>query len=54
MDFAVMSHFVFVRYANSESYEKSLEDFQEALNLNPQHKNARKYICETLVAQAKT
>jgi len=35
--------------ANLGRYEKAVEDFESALNFNPRHNNARKYICETLV-----
>ncbi len=30
-----------------------MEDFEKALQLNPKHSNARKYMCETLAAHAK-
>ena len=38
-------------YANNESYNRAIEDFEEALKENPRHVNAKKYLCETL-AQA--
>lgn len=37
-------------YANSGSFKKAVEDFENALKLNPGHANARKYMGETLVA----
>ncbi|XP_042240388.1 tetratricopeptide repeat protein 14-like isoform X2 [Homarus americanus] len=35
--------------ANLGRFEKAVEDFEQALEHNPTHSNARKYICETLV-----
>jgi len=40
-------------YANSESYRRALEDFDAALAINPDHANARKYTCDTLLALAR-
>jgi len=40
-------------YANSESYRRALEDFDAALAVNPDHANARKYTCDTLLALAR-
>ena len=37
-------------YANSGSFKKAVDDFKAALDLNPNHANARKYMGETLVA----
>lgn len=37
-------------YANSGSFKKAVADFEFALQLNPSHSNARKYMGETLVA----
>lgn len=37
-------------YANNGSFKKAVEDFENALQLNPSHANARKYMGETLVA----
>ncbi len=37
-------------YANGGSLEKAVTDFGQALDRDPAHKNARKYMCETLVA----
>eukprot|EP00095_Tigriopus_kingsejongensis_P007756 maker-scaffold1691_size31027-snap-gene-0.7 protein:Tk07756 transcript:maker-scaffold1691_size31027-snap-gene-0.7-mRNA-1 annotation:"tetratricopeptide repeat protein 14-like protein" len=37
-------------YANNGSLERAIQDFDEALTINPHHKNALKYISETLVA----
>lgn len=40
----------FNSYANSDSLEKAISDFEAALRLNPGHLNARRYKAETLVA----
>ena len=40
------------RYANNESYNKAVEDFQSALKFNSEHFNAKKYLVETLYAYA--
>ena len=40
------------RYANNESYSRAVEDFDVALKLDSQHLNAKKYMCETLLAHA--
>ncbi|XP_021370646.1 tetratricopeptide repeat protein 14-like isoform X2 [Mizuhopecten yessoensis] len=40
-------------YANNESYNLAIEDFELALKFNNQHQNARKYLYETLLAFAK-
>lgn len=40
-------------YANSESYRRALEDFDAALAVNPDHTNAQKYTCDTLLALAR-
>jgi len=40
-------------YANSESYRRALEDFDAALAINPDHSNAQKYTCDTLLALAR-
>uniref|UniRef100_A0A1B6CYS6 Uncharacterized protein n=2 Tax=Clastoptera arizonana TaxID=38151 RepID=A0A1B6CYS6_9HEMI len=37
-------------YANSGSFQKAIEDFENGLKVNPNHQNARKYLGETLVA----
>jgi Flp pilus assembly protein TadD len=39
--------------ANSGYFKKAVVDFEAALKLNPSHVNARKYLCETLVALGK-
>jgi len=44
---------VLCSYANSESYRRALEDFDAALAVNPDHTNARKYTCDTLLALAR-
>ena len=40
-------------YANKGNLERAIEDFEVALKINAQHKNARKYMCETLMAFGK-
>ena len=40
-------------YANSGDLETAIKDFEGALKHNPHHKNAKKYMCETLSAVAK-
>ena len=40
-------------YANHERYSRAVEDFEAALDLNPRHANARKYLLETLTAHAR-
>lgn len=37
-------------YANSGSFSKAIVDFEAALRLNGNHANAKKYLCETLLA----
>lgn len=37
-------------YANSGSFAKAIVDFEAALKLNINHANAKKYLCETLLA----
>lgn len=37
-------------YANSGSFSKAIVDFEAALKLNGNHANAKKYLCETLLA----
>jgi tetratricopeptide (TPR) repeat protein len=37
-------------YANSGSFAKAIVDFEAALKLNANHANAKKYLCETLLA----
>ena len=39
-------------YANNGSLEKAISDFEEALKIDSEHRNAKKYLCETLIAQA--
>jgi len=41
-------------YANNGSLEKAVADFEAGLALNGEHRNAKKYLCETLLAMAKT
>jgi hypothetical protein len=45
--------YFYCSYANNESYLKAIENFEGALLLNPGHTNAKKYMCETLVAQGR-
>ena len=40
-------------YANNGGLEKAVADFEAALHINPQHQNAKKYLCETLIAVAR-
>jgi len=40
-------------YANNGGLDKAVEDFETALRINRQHKNAKKYMCETLIAVAR-
>ena len=40
-------------YANNGGLDKAVEDFDKALTINRNHKNARKYLCETLIAVAR-
>ena len=40
-------------YANSGKLEPAIKDFEDALEHNPDHKNAKKYMCETLSEVAK-
>jgi tetratricopeptide (TPR) repeat protein len=40
-------------YANNGGLEKAVADFEAALLINPQHQNAKKYLCETLIAVAR-
>jgi len=39
--------------ANRNELKEAVEDFREALKLNPKHRNAKKYIVETLTSIAK-
>lgn len=41
-------------YANSGSFSKAIVDFEAALKLNVSHANAKKYLCETLLALGRT
>ncbi len=40
-------------FANNTKLRKAVEDFEKALSIDPEHKNAKKYMCETLVALGK-
>ena len=40
-------------YANNGGLDKAVEDFESALKINRHHKNAKKYMCETLIAVAR-
>lgn len=42
-----------IRYANNESYMRAIEDFEKALQINRNHVNARKYMCETLIVYSR-
>ncbi len=37
-------------YANNNSLDKAVADFNEALKIDPNHRNANKYLSETLCA----
>merc|ERR1739838_1075429 len=41
-------------YANKHSYVMAVESFSKALEIEPRHRNARKYLLEVLVAQGKS
>lgn len=41
-------------FANNGSLKKALDDFERALDINPNHSNARKYMSDTLLDFAKT
>lgn len=36
-------------FANIENHRKALDNFQQALDLDPTHKNARMYMLTTLI-----
>jgi tetratricopeptide (TPR) repeat protein len=40
-------------YANNGSLDRAIADFRKGLDLNPDHKNAKKYLSETLIAAAR-
>ena len=40
-------------FANNGGLEKAVGDFEAALRVNPTHRNAKKYMCETLIAVAR-
>ena len=40
-------------YANNACYLKAIEDFETALESNPKHHNAKKYLVETKTAYAR-
>ncbi|XP_071798123.1 uncharacterized protein [Asterias amurensis] len=40
-------------YANRDHLSKALGDFSKALKVNPNHRNANKYMCETLLERGK-
>ena len=40
-------------YANNGGLDKAVNDFEAALKNNPNHKNGKKYLCETLIAVAR-
>lgn len=41
------------RYANKGSIMKAITDFERALENCPDHRNAKKYLCQTLVERGK-
>jgi len=40
-------------YANNNSLRKAIDDFEAALQVDPNHSNGKKYMCETLLAVAR-
>ncbi|XP_038050087.1 uncharacterized protein LOC119723484 [Patiria miniata] len=40
-------------YANKDLLSKALQDFGKALKINPNHRNANRYMCQTLVERGK-
>jgi hypothetical protein len=40
-------------YANNGSLERAIADFRAGLAIDPNHKNAKKYLSETLVVVAR-
>ncbi len=40
-------------YANNGSLDRAIADFRAGLANNPEHKNAKKYLSETLIAVAR-
>ena len=53
----VAHHFIieslFIRCANKGEFEPACKDFRQALALNASHRNACKYLMETLVERGK-
>ncbi|KAH9488541.1 hypothetical protein Btru_062147 [Bulinus truncatus] len=43
-----------LRYANQEHFSHAIKDFQEALEINPKHSNAKTYLTETLLTAGKS
>lgn len=41
------------RKANQNKLKAAIQDFHDALQVHPSHRNGRKYLCETLVSLAK-
>lgn len=41
------------RYANKGSIMKAIADFELALENCPDHRNAKKYLCQTLVERGR-
>ncbi|XP_052104523.1 tetratricopeptide repeat protein 14-like isoform X2 [Mytilus californianus] len=41
-------------YANNESFNRAIDDFEDALKINSVHANARKYLHDTLLAYGKS
>lgn len=49
----VFPSLVIYRYANKGSIMKAITDFELALENCPDHRNAKKYLCQTLVERGK-
>lgn len=45
-----VTYLLYFSYANNECYPKAVEDFERALEADPKHSNARKYLLETRLA----
>lgn len=52
LSFLCFFHFAH-RYANKGSIMKAITDFELALENCPDHRNAKKYLCQTLVERGK-
>ena len=48
-----MSFFFFYRKANQSDLRGAIDDFRKALEVNPKHRNGRKYLIETSLSLAR-